>query len=173
MTMRPSYTESDPHKPLNCDQAFDLMTDASCDDCAALHAHLDECARCQQMYETLSPALGMFAAERTSVGDAYSADDGATSVQIAERVAIRLTRSPRQPAPSRHWRRSLLSGVVVLIFGLGAMLGAAGWLSPTSAPVPEGVAQCHWVNRDAAPTGQRADAVVLSCMACHLSSAAE
>ena len=43
---------------MNCDTAFDLMTDAGGCQSAALALHLRGCPRCRQMQETLAPALG-------------------------------------------------------------------------------------------------------------------
>src|SRR6266478_2682946 len=42
---------------MNCDTAFDLMTDAEGSRSLALARHLDDCPRCRQMQATLSPAL--------------------------------------------------------------------------------------------------------------------
>ncbi len=42
---------------MNCDTAFDLMTDAEGAASLALANHLAGCPRCRQMQETLAPAL--------------------------------------------------------------------------------------------------------------------
>src|SRR5690606_13094974 len=86
---------------MNCDHAFDLMTDPALDDCAQLHAHLDECPRCRQMYETLSPALGLFVSSGTASEDAPAdAAMCAGGVEIAERVAVHLAQEPPMRVPS-------------------------------------------------------------------------
>ena len=47
---------------MNCDQAFEYLTDRSRCDSPELHAHWAICPRCRQMRETLSPALASFGA---------------------------------------------------------------------------------------------------------------
>jgi hypothetical protein len=42
---------------MNCDTAFELMTDVSGSRSSALTRHLESCTRCRQMQETLAPAL--------------------------------------------------------------------------------------------------------------------
>lgn len=159
---------------MNCDHAFDLMTDPSQDDCAELHTHLDECPRCQQMYETLSPALGLFDSagcqQRVRCQDDVVAyDDLASGVEIAERVAVRLSRTkPEAPVVARSRRPRLLWACVMA--GCIGFLSAIGlsMLQPAAIGVPTTSEPCTWTNRAAAPTAQRASTVVLSCVACHL-----
>src|SRR5262245_54873755 len=55
---------------MNCDTAFDLMTDAEGSRSVALARHLDECPRCRQMQATLSPALDFLVATPPA-GDAH------------------------------------------------------------------------------------------------------
>lgn len=159
---------------MNCDQAFDVMTDPSVAESAMLDAHLGDCPRCRQMYETLSPALGLFDRAVDSVDSITAGPMTATSVDLAERVAARLTKpSPAERRPSRRGRRF---AVIVAMTFLGFLtgLGLAAFV-PTSPGSTSGLAsECAWVNRSAQPlTSGRSDAVVLSCVACHLSSPAE
>ncbi|HTI49491.1 MAG TPA: hypothetical protein VL475_01015, partial [Planctomycetaceae bacterium] len=42
---------------MNCDMAFELMTEPHGGRSLALHEHLRQCPRCRQMQETLAPAL--------------------------------------------------------------------------------------------------------------------
>lgn len=154
---------------MNCDHAFDLMTDPVLDDCAELHEHLNECPRCRQMYETLSPALGLFGSSGNGF-DTASADEAAAAggVEIAERLAVRLAQEPPAgPAPVRP-RRALQAWACVLAGGL-VLVSAIGLTAFRSgAPaVPSAADQCTWLHREAVPTDQRAEAVVLSCVACH------
>lgn len=154
---------------MNCDCAFDLMTDPALDDCAELHAHLDACPRCRQMYETLSPALGLFVSPASSC-DETSADEFAAAggVEIAERVAVRLAQEPvvqaAPPGPRRPLQAwaCLLAGGLVLASAIGLSVPRSG--APATPSTPD---QCTWLHREAVPVDQRAEAVVLSCVACH------
>lgn len=154
---------------MNCDHAFDLMTDPVLDDCAELHAHLDGCPRCRQMYETLSPALGLFVSSGSALEDA-SADEIASAggVEIAERVAVRLAQEPPLRAPSPRPRRPLQAWACMLAGGL-VLVSAIGLTVPrASTPAaPTAADQCTWLHREAVDADQRAAAVVLSCVACH------
>jgi hypothetical protein len=155
---------------MNCDHAFDLMTDPVLDDCAQLHAHLEACPRCRQMYETLSPALGLFGSSGTARENA-SADalTAVGSVEIAERVAVRLAREPQliRTAPSRVHRP--LQALACLLAGGLVLIAAIGLSVPHSAApaAPSVNGQCTWLHREVVPANQRAEAVVLSCVACH------
>lgn len=151
---------------MNCDLAFDLMTDASRDDSPALHTHLDGCPRCRQMYETLSPALGLFAAAEEPAGQP-DFDDAATSVELAQRVAVRLDQSAARSLRATHLR---LAWACLIAGGLG-FLFAALW-SPLQSATPDAVpaaGRCTWVHREQA-ADQPASAIAVSCVTCHLSS---
>lgn len=153
---------------MNCDQAFNVMTGGD-DTADALDLHLENCPRCRQMYETLSPAIGLFDAERESAS--RENDSAVSAVQIAERVATRLGRSA--PSPVRRPRRLALV-TVGLVLGFGIAAAIPGLQQGLVQPGPSEAAlisDCTWVNRDAAALDvQRSDAVVLSCVACHLSA---
>ena len=45
---------------MNCDQAFDCLTDSRRRHSAELERHLANCPRCRQMHDTLEPALDLF-----------------------------------------------------------------------------------------------------------------
>lgn len=160
---------------MNCDQAFDLMTDPSADDSAVLHQHMGACPRCRQMYETLSPALGLFERPDTPPAPACGDADSASSVEIAERFAVRLAKTSPAPHSKQYRRRTLAAGLAMGLIGFVTAFGlAAMWNEPsTSSPLLS--EECTWLNRDAADDTQpqRSDAVVLSCVACHLTNPAE
>ena len=46
---------------MNCDQAFDALTDNNLRDSNELTQHLDSCPRCRDMADMLDPALDLFA----------------------------------------------------------------------------------------------------------------
>jgi cytochrome c553 len=154
---------------MNCDHAFDLMTDPALDDCARLHAHLDACPRCRQMYETLSPALGLFGSSGNGFETARAEEAAAAGgVEIAERVAVRLAREPQLKSAAPRARRPLQAWACVLAGGL-VLFSAVGLSVPHSgAPAaPAAAGQCTWLHREAVSPDQRAEALVLSCVACH------
>ena len=155
---------------MNCDQAFDLMTDPALDDSAELHEHLDGCSRCRQMYETLSPALGLFRTERAHVATVLDehVTETASSVDVAQRVAVSLADAPDLPITEGRWRRmAAYAAVGVVSFSL--TLGLLTALTAPSVPSPFQSGECTWLNPDAADQTQDAQAVVRSCMSCHVS----
>ncbi|MGH7199198.1 MAG: hypothetical protein ACREJB_01245, partial [Planctomycetaceae bacterium] len=87
---------------MNCDDAFDALTDPARRRDPALAWHLDLCPRCRQMRDVLEPALELFgpAEEPASSGpSAFSAEPflSPEAVQIAERAAARLRFSDAEP----------------------------------------------------------------------------
>ena len=46
---------------MNCDTAFDLLTDPNGSRSSALAEHFETCARCRHMQQTLAPALDFLA----------------------------------------------------------------------------------------------------------------
>src|SRR5688572_14840650 len=80
---------------MNCDQAFDNLTDPARRSSPELSRHLASCARCRQMHETLAPALALFdhglaeEPDLIAVRSGYSAPAG-ESVLLAEQAATRL-----------------------------------------------------------------------------------
>ena len=64
---------------MNCDTAFDLMTDANGSRSGALARHFVTCPRCRQMQETLAPALEFLTADQTWPEFPTQSDGGPTS----------------------------------------------------------------------------------------------
>jgi len=65
---------------MNCDHAFELLTDLDRRSSQELAEHLDGCRRCRDMAETLSPVLGLWDAvttdsESTAILDGESAQE--------------------------------------------------------------------------------------------------
>ncbi|HEY2253078.1 MAG TPA: hypothetical protein VGH74_18525, partial [Planctomycetaceae bacterium] len=88
---------------MNCDTAFDLMTDSHGSRSGALAQHFETCPRCRQMQETLAPALEFLTHDESSPGfcvisgeraaaDAQSRQPFVTvdSIKIAQQAAVRL-----------------------------------------------------------------------------------
>src|SRR5690606_9582421 len=97
-------------------------------------------------------------------GDAVAAG----GVEIAQRIAVRLEQEPPAHGASLSPRRPLQALACLLAGGL-VLVSAIGLTVPRSgAPAASGSAdQCTWLHREAVGVDQRAEAVVLSCVACH------
>ncbi|WLD13043.1 hypothetical protein [Planctellipticum variicoloris] len=177
---------------MNCDQAFDAITDPTGAESAALRQHLARCPRCREMRETLSPALNALYEDRDGSRHAETAWSG-TSLprldlqQLAAESASRLAvatpsrlgiASPRRPLPAA-WSH-LLTASLLLALGVGIGWGghqlsrSPAVSQPSSMAMPAGMSSaCLWKSRQAgadAATGDSPRTVVLSCLACHLAN---
>jgi hypothetical protein len=165
---------------MNCDTAFDLLTDAEGSRSLALARHLDDCPRCRQMRETLAPALeylwadgapaparefsGVFEAGREGKRPAFVTVE---ALSVARQAAADLM--TRATSPRARWRllaaRSLQYAAV---FAAGLFVASA-LFEMREHPAPAGKV----CTRDEARRidVQRSDAeirtLVLSCAACH------
>ncbi len=142
---------------MNCDEAFDLMTHPTEHHCEELLWHLELCPRCQQMQETLAPALDPLqqmlneiseadqvtglSPEYHSPRDQESMSTGspvekpflsAETVRMAEQAATRLTAEAgmKQPLNSKFPQKRLLHAALILLAGF-----LIGW--GISLDVPE------------------------------------
>jgi hypothetical protein len=158
---------------MNCDQAFDLMTDPALDDSTALHEHLDACPRCLQMYETLSPALGLFEKSPAAAAVEYEGGpaDTVSAVDVAERVAVSLTQLSAGGRPRRGRAWAIYAAAALASFT--TVLGLLLMFSEPSGAAPLQAAECTWLDRGASDEDLRSEAVVLSCVACHLPNSVE
>lgn len=180
---------------MNCDEAFDALTAAENRPCDDLLQHLQDCARCREMREVLSPALALFppsfdaSAQFAEELDSDAADEplrqkflSLEAVQIARETAQRLRVSERVPEPITTRRDykwlALQVAVAAATSAAVALLFALGFASPNTKPrgnpgTSATVQLCLWQNkpnldrRDALP-----EAVVNSCVACHLHKSA-
>jgi len=151
---------------IDCDQAFDCMTDAARRESPELRGHLETCPRCRQMSETLAPALDLLSgpvppwmqAEPVSGSSAPSA----TAVQVAQRTSKRLRGWHENPFG--RWGSPILAGLV----GAAAGLVAMAVVPPPQAAAPADVPPiCTWKDRDTTPP-RDARTLTLSCVVCHL-----
>jgi hypothetical protein len=161
---------------MNCDQAFDCLTDPQRRESAELARHLAACRRCRTMRDTLEPALDLFdelAPEPDMSAFVHSGPSGlsAESLQIAEQTAARLagqTRSHR-PSPAGSWRAGLRYAAAALI-GAGIALAVHATVEDPAASGPVRQAQCLWQDRGAMDGLQEtSEALTLRCMKCHFS----
>jgi len=167
---------------MNCDQAFEHLTDPEQGDAAALQAHLDGCPRCRDMAEILEPALRYVNGvdnpawrdweEPESVLEESLAAGPFLSeqaVQVAEEAAKTLSTRGRG-RQSKNYRRLIPLLTLAPLLALGLF-----WIGGrNSAAVPAGNGEC---TRDLAAAMMSDDQeegianayhVVLSCNVCHL-----
>jgi hypothetical protein len=169
---------------MNCDTAFDLMTEANGSRSGALAQHFETCARCRQMQETLAPALEFLMQDEPSPYFSSGGRDGATSdaggrqpfvsvdsVRIAEHAAFRLAAQADLP----RVRRQRLTGQLTryaAAFAAGLLLALV--LIPDrnqEKPMPAG--QCTRQAASSEKTGRSAEAIqalAQSCAVCHTST---
>ena len=163
---------------MNCDDAFDLMTDMQqCRD-PRLATHLRACARCREMQATLSPVLEWLT--ETPMADepeVERATNGrpllltAQALQLAEQATRRL---PRRQQPRVAWLRQLLTITIVAIGGVAAgafaIERAPGREQPAVLASDQLLTACLWNTpgkRDDLPD-QTVRGVVASCILCHV-----
>jgi hypothetical protein len=157
---------------MNCDEAFDALTDPRRPDDRELQRHLELCPRCRQMQSVLEPALALF--DDPADDSTWTVESApflsADAVRLAERRAVELR---RQAGAGRFTR----TGIVAVVAGAAALfllslltafgIGVPGDASRNSSP--NGAATCLWVARnDADQQTTSSRVVVLSCVACHL-----
>lgn len=202
---------------MNCDEAFDLMTHPTDHQCEELLWHLQLCPRCQQMKETLAPALESF---QQIVDDPAGLDEfdkfhaelpqsadqdlksafakagqpflSADTVRMAEQAATRLRAeaglSPvTQPSPKKRNQKRLLQAALVLVAGF-----LLGWGMSLESPEKQSLPvvgnspnqqACRWISQrehvsslvseQSKQDNAAVQAIVLSCVACHLQASAE
>lgn len=183
---------------MNCDEAFDALTDPTESNHSALKWHLEFCPRCREMQEVLAPALAMFAGDSVSSGDSSSTSlrhlempaearsripdleksGRALSKPFLTPEAIRMaeqTARTLRPLGKRRAVRWVMAGAACLMTALGVFFamnpGDSG--SPYAGNGTMLADKCLWTEREAAPPQTPAEQnssrwVVLSCVACHL-----
>ena len=172
---------------MNCDEAFDALTEAVGRASAELEWHLEHCPRCRQMQEVLSPALELFDGDGaiSSLEEEFSRDGGAAPFLTPEvlRVARRraaelLAKQPRvevrkHPRMVVSWVAALVTAVAVIVGGVALIPGSSETAARRS-PSEASLAGCLWTM----PAEERLEdetsrAVVMSCVSCHLGRAVE
>lgn len=169
---------------MNCDHAFDCLTDATRRESAELVAHLAQCPRCRDMAEALEPALDLLSETATALtepADAFALPiveshepRRRTPAHIERRVAP--TEMPSDAAwPNAPWhseaqrrlqRRLVTWQLLAGIAGLTCVLAALTLLQRSDQQALAALRQ----NRDcqrAEPTTASASTVVAGCVACH------
>lgn len=162
---------------MNCDLAFDYLTDAELVNSPELQAHLASCPRCRQMRQTLEPALDLLTTPEP-FGNSHSECRATATqpylsleaVQAAETAARQLGRG--RPAHFRRRALSVAKSAALLVIG-GAM-SAALVIPRTHSPAASTAGsttnggECLWTADHGVPSNRDARSVILSCVACHL-----
>jgi hypothetical protein len=163
---------------MNCDQAFDCLTDPCRRHSPQLEEHLARCVRCRQMQDTLEPALDLFdelVPEPDLSGRTVTQTLAPESVRVAEQAASRLLAAGAQPPVRR--RNTVLRYAAAAMIG-AALMGVLGSInnahSPDAGPAARAAtpvdetSKCLWqkgtVNRHELPTSH---AVTMACLNCH------
>lgn len=151
---------------MNCDEAFDALTDPNWQDNSALKWHLDFCPRCREMQQVLAPALAMFAGETDSSApspnetgampkprlpaDVFESSSQPNSPvrenrQTAPFLTPEAVRVAEQTAKSlhsgrtgfaAHWQRFLAVGLLCLV-GIWGFFTVTGSSAKTTAQRPQ------------------------------------
>jgi len=168
---------------MNCDTAFDLMTDAEGSQSVALTRHLDECPRCRQMQATLSPALDFLVETRPAEdaherGPSHSPSESAgrrqpivtaEALHIAQQTAIALrarTETPRVRLQRVAGRTLQYSAVFAAGLLAALMLFEIG---RGTAPDDRECTRYAAAMKNPRRTSVEAQALQLSCARCHSS----
>ncbi len=168
---------------MNCDLAFELMTDAEGCQSTALARHFDHCPRCRHMQETLAPALDLLGPNSLgrSESDLSFPIDEMTSaslrsgqpfvtieaVRIAQQIATELTMQTGTPRDRLRRGAGKILGYAA-VFAAGLLLATLLFerRAPTASPGDEcqrgGASREGWERT----TGE-IRALALSCVACH------
>ncbi len=176
---------------MNCDQAFDQMTDLALSDRSELQQHLVRCARCRQMQEILSPAISAFSESEESSGSPEPTSSNAEhvsrsyadspwlspdSVQIAEQNAKQLMYRVRSSKRRSHSRLAALRYAAAMFVGALIAYGLGGaWFENESdefsGRAASNIENCHWLHQGSTvlPVRQEhsASQLVASCVHCH------
>lgn len=172
---------------MNCDMAFDLMTDPNGGRSQVLREHLAQCPRCRQMQATLAPALDWLTdaqrpdEEPLPAGGASnsgtSASGGAQTVVLGEAVEIaRLAAeslAQRTDAPGVRFRRWLIAGArsaALVAAGAGVALAFVPHYAPPAAPL-QGAGECRRHDLTAANAAEKSidelRRLIANCAVCH------
>ena len=157
---------------MNCDQAFDCLTDSHRRHSAELERHLAGCPRCQQMHDTLEPALDLFdgVVEEPDLSGLVRDSRPLVSTesrQLAEQTAARLATAGGVRRRHGNWigfvryaAVFVCGAVVVLVLGTAQQRFGG---DPPSAPL-----KCEfWGESAETRRGLSAEAAIARCGECH------
>ncbi|MBS0265288.1 MAG: hypothetical protein JSS02_25365 [Planctomycetes bacterium] len=168
---------------MNCDTAFDLMTDSEGCHSRALVQHLESCPRCRQMLDALSPALDFLAEDTECELDAlpdstsshaldlHACPASAESLQIVRQASARLEyrSGPSSARTRRTWGQSIKYAAA---FAAGVFL-ASVVLFPrerATSVVPTECTRFQLASAESTRSSAETLQLAQSCAICHQSS---
>jgi hypothetical protein len=166
---------------MNCDMAFDLMTDAEGCQSAALGQHLASCPRCRQMQETLAPALGFLAdsawnsSAHEPSGDCDAASGNTSRHPFLILEALKVARDTASALAVRTETRPDRMNAFVgralrfaAVFAAGVVLGLVLLENRDRSAIEGKECTRHAAARDGvARSDAEIQRLALSCAACH------
>ena len=163
---------------MNCDQAFDALTDNHLRDSSELILHLDSCPRCRDMADMLDPALDLFANALGTAGEftpsAPSENPGneyAEAASTSEQAPLTSPRTASRPWLQQSQRRaaSQRDGLRVAAFLMLIAVMMAAMVNVEHAGRNDAVAISLPADCQRSTTTESStDNVVAGCVACHL-----
>jgi|HubBroStandDraft_6_1064221.scaffolds.fasta_scaffold36948_4 hypothetical protein len=180
---------------MNCDEAFDALTDPRDCESAELETHLAGCPRCRQLQQVLEPArsllCGELPAERVPANESRNEFPAAArpkpllsveAVGLAEAIAGQLALSSGKRVPagpplaSRRVFVAALRGLALVLFGAMAVYCVSPRAGDFDSPALPAVMPASGPSKACTRANlqrkrgasQNAQSVILSCVACHL-----
>lgn len=159
---------------MNCDEAFEYLTDPVLSSSEQLEWHLSQCPRCRQMQETLAPALTLFenSGAPTDTQQVRRAEEAPRSHSASSRPASgrgRRLHAAETANGASNWSGGIRYLVAACIGGLIAwnVSGIFGMNSEALPSVTPDSSQCLWKSPEKAGDLDQ-QAIVVSCVTCHL-----
>jgi hypothetical protein len=168
---------------MNCDLAFDLMTDAAGCGSQALKSHLTDCPRCRQMQETLAPALDWLSespmqddseplppslAGWDSAGLRASPETAIEALEIANETAERLlTRALGRPVRRLPSIGTFCRSAALIALGAFAAFAFVPGVQPAVEKEDDQNCVRHDVAAAASHSPARLNLLVATCNICH------
>lgn len=154
---------------MNCDEAFDCLTDVQHRHDADLQKHLAGCPRCRAMQQTLAPAIGLLTgktlAESSSLTAVREAPAARTAVAAGRRLARRSRRAAQAAATARQVKACVVATAAMAVIAFSALAINFSDRQQASGQV---ATKCLWKTRDLASDRHLTPAMITAaCASCH------
>ena len=178
---------------MNCDQAFEHLTDPILVSAPELTRHLEQCPRCRQMQETLEPALSLFEVRYDDEDSAINDEDqfwsrpnaleslqhdlNPDTVRLARQSAAELTawssagrdRVRLPVCMAFQYAAVFLAGALTALGGFYVLSDKRPANFTTAVPSIQNCSWQHPKKLSGVPDAE-IEEVVMSCVSCHLSN---
>ena len=157
---------------MNCDQAFDSMTDNRLRGSSELHAHFATCPRCRDLADVLEPALGLFE-QSDDVDNApnWPIESASTYDAAAQRVPQPRLQSAPWLNAQRHQQRRIArrdgAKVAIIMLFIAALTAAFANVGRVERRA-ELLASAEPCIRAAKIEQHTANTMVAQCVSCHV-----